>query len=114
MLGLTAVYDTFTRNVFSDKLDEILNNNPLDLPHGFDLFSSFYNFSCNFAITLWLENASFCRIEGASYPFPKRNPSASDARFNTLFSTDTRTRYARMGSPIYVTGGLAKFTHISI
>jgi hypothetical protein len=114
MLGLTAVYDTFTKNLFANNLTNILNTNPTDLPHGYDLYSSFYNFSCNFAITLWIKDQSFCQIEGSNFPFPKRNQSAQDERFKILFHEDARTRYARQGSPIYVTRGVAKFTHISI
>ena len=108
------VYENFTRYQFETILDAILADNPTDIPQGYDLFMSFYNYSCNLAITLWLENKTSCSVQSNNFPFPKNMETALDKKFSSLFKYDARTRYARAGAPIIEKGGIVKFSHVSI
>lgn len=38
MIGLQVVYELFLKDYFNTRMSEILDTNPVDLPHGYDLF----------------------------------------------------------------------------
>ena len=105
-----AIYKSFTRNHFEVESNRLMDNNAHDIPKGYDLESSFYNFSKALAIRMWLlnktsvetESGNFVDNETALYqmmdkPEPIKNSKSDDA-FGMFFSTDKKTSLARSGA----------------
>lgn len=52
----SVIYKTFTMQYFERSQYRILNNESDSIPKGFDIESSFYNYSCSLAIKMFLYN----------------------------------------------------------
>ena len=108
------VYDTFTKHFFESALTKILDDNTNAVPIGFDLFQSFFNYSCNLALHMWLENKSSFFIGYENFPFPVHHSKHVDTKIEELFSNEPKSKCARLGAPTMESGGFIRFTHQSI
>ena len=106
--GITraALYKTFTRNHFEVESNRLMENNAHDIPKGYDLETSFYNFSKDLAIRMWLlektsvdtESGNFVTNDNELYQImEKREPSSpkSGDTFSKFFALDKKTTLAR-------------------
>ena len=75
---------------------------------------SFYHYSCEFAINLWIDGKTTCFVKSNNYEFPTFTESVKDKKYEKLFKSDAKTRYAREGAPVVVENGSAKFKHQTI
>ena len=113
--GLQIVYEKFTKRAVDINVDMLLEEAPSDLPKGIDLKQSVYNYTCNFAVNLWLEEADHVDVESGNYPYPKwKDQEVRSTRFDSFFTKDPKTYYSMKASPIVIDFGKAKFTHKSI
>ena len=105
-----AIYKSFTRNHFEVESNRLMDNNAHDIPKGYDLESSFYNFSKALAIRMWLLDKTSVETESGNFVdnvselyqiMEKRetskNKKSGDA-FAKFFSNDKKTSLARAGA----------------
>ena len=126
--GITraAIYKSFTRNHFEVESNRLMDNNAHDIPKGYDLESSFYNFSKALAIRMWLLDKTSVETESGNFVDnvselyqimekrePSKNKKSGDA-FAKFFSNDKKTSLARAGAQLIVLDNQARFSHKSI
>lgn len=50
-----SIYKAFTMSHFEKEANRLLENSALDIPKGYDLETSFYNYSKDLAMSMWLQ-----------------------------------------------------------
>lgn len=68
----SVIYKTFTHQFFERAQNRILSNESEEIPKGFDIESSFYNFSCALAIKMFLNNKTSIQASENKYSFPTK------------------------------------------
>ena len=89
-----------------------MDNKGDPVPKGFDLEASFYNYSLDIAVNMYLENKTSIPAIESSYQYPSLR--GHDNPFVKYFVDDVKTRLARSGVQMIIVDGKARFSHKSI
>ena len=123
-----SIYKAFTTSHFEKEANRLLENSAQDIPKGYDLETSFYNYSKDLAMRMWLLDKTSIESESGNFIVNRsiyknfhdqqqkeEKSKKSDAKsFNEFFATDRRTSLARAGAQIIVLDSQARFSHKSI
>ena len=52
-VAMYKIYEQYTRRIFEKSMRKTLAGRPSNLPQGYDLIQSFYNYSCGLAVQMW-------------------------------------------------------------
>ena len=114
---------------FETELNRLLHHSQEQIPKGFDLEKSFYEYSKDLAINMFMLDKTSVVTEGYSYSlkkqdlhqlFSKPNNDPADDKlqnfkesdpFSRFFSNDPVTKLARSGAQLIIFNGQASFTH---
>ncbi|MDJ0652410.1 MAG: NACHT domain-containing protein, partial [Simkaniaceae bacterium] len=121
------IYKAFTTAHFEKEANRILENNAAEIPKGYDLEMSFYNYSKDLALRMWLLDKISAKSENANYTIERGDYEKIAAKkgmrqenlqdedyFNKFFRKDSKTSLARAGAQLIVLNNQARFTHKSI
>jgi len=89
-----------------------MDNKGDPVPKGFDLEASFYNYSLDISINMFLENKTSIPAIESSYQYPSLESHSNP--FAKFFVDDVKTRLARSGAQLIIVDGKARFSHKSI
>ena len=120
-----SIYKSFTRQNSEKEIARIMSQNYDIIPQGYDLELSFYNYSRDLAIRMWLMDKVSVQSESSNYVIDmeeilalgKKNLKKSKAissEFNKFFAEDAKTFLARKGAQITFLDNRARFYHKSI
>ena len=74
----------------------IQNVKPDDLPQGYDLVKSFYNYTSSLAVDMWISDKQVVAVESQNFPAPKyQEDSDADIKFRKYFTNGPVTYYAK-------------------
>ena len=128
----SSIYKVFTMKHFETEMNRVLKHAHDQIPKGFDLEKSFYEFSKDLAVNMFLLDKTSVATEGFSYSLKKKdlnelfsktseineNQNALSSKesdpFARFFSADAITKLARSGAQLIIFNGQARFTHKSI
>ena len=109
-----SIYKYSTKKFFEVQENRMLSNE--NIPAGYDLKLSFYNFSKDLAFTMWMNNRTSIDGESVNYTSQCLNmESKKDANpFAIFFLNDSKTKLARDGAEIISIDNEVRFIHKSI
>jgi len=112
--GITksAIYKTFTKQHFIAQACRMMDNESDRIPKGFDLETSFYNYSLDIAIEMFIQDAVSVKAVEYNYPYPTRKNIEN--KFEKFFTDDPKVSLAQRGAQLIIMDGRARFTHKSI
>lgn len=119
-IGNWRIYKCFTNLHFEEKMNELMEDDAVVLPKGYDCMKSFKNYSLALAIEMWVDKMSSVKSRAANFAYPRgqekllQKMENEELQFLKFFTSDERTTIARMGAQIIEDEGHARFTHISI
>ncbi|MDJ0652090.1 MAG: NACHT domain-containing protein [Simkaniaceae bacterium] len=121
------IYKAFTTAHFEREGNRLLENNAAEIPRGYDLETSFYNYSKDLALRMWLLDKTSVTSESDNYTIEReyyeqvaategiqQENLKGENHFNRFFQKDSRTSLARAGAPLIVLDNQARFAHKSI
>lgn len=101
-------------------MNELMENEDIVLPKGYDCMKSFKNYSCALGIEMWANQLSSVKSRAANFQYPRgqekllQKKENEELQFLRFFTSDDRTTIARMGAQIVEDEGHARFSHKSI
>ena len=90
----------------------MMDNEGESIPKGFDLETSFYNYSLAIAIEMFIQDAVSVKAVEHNYPYPTRR--RIENKFEKFFTDEPKVSLARRGAQLIIMDGRARFTHKSI
>ena len=127
------IYKVFTTKYFENEMSRLLQHSQDQIPKGFDLEKSFYEYSKDLAVNMYMLDKTSVATEGFSYSLKKndlnelftKSLNTSEIKkeaevkkendpFARFFSNDPVTKLARSGTQLIIFNGQARFTHKSI
>ena len=101
-------------------MSEMMANDEIVLPKGFDCIKSFNNYSSALAIEMWVNSQFSVKSRAANFEYPRGQEKLlqkienGETQFLRFFTSDDKTKFARMGAQVVEEDGTARFTHKSI
>ena len=113
VVTIASIYKYSTKKFFDVQENRLLSNE--NIPAGYDLKISFYNFSKDLAITMWINNKTSIDCESVNYSCEYFNIENKDTNpFIRFFLNDPKTKLARAGAEIISLDNEVRFIHKSI
>lgn len=90
----------------------LLGQEKENIPKGYDLETSFYHYSLDLAIEMYVNDKTMVPAVENNYPYPFPVPKSNG--FAKFFGDDEKTRLSRAGAQLIIMDGHARFSHKSI